>query len=88
MGKLLQPKFGILKIILDAVASGRIRDVILCPMSIGYDKVIETESYVNELLGTPKQKESLFQLVNNVNILQVRIACGRMMTNGLHIIFS
>jgi glycerol-3-phosphate O-acyltransferase len=48
-----------------------VRDVIIVPMSIGYDKVIETESYVSELLGTPKEKESLFQLVNNANILQV-----------------
>ncbi|KND00860.1 uncharacterized protein SPPG_03964 [Spizellomyces punctatus DAOM BR117] len=72
IGKLLQPKFGILKIILDAIASGRVRDAILVPMSIGYDKVIETESYVNELLGTPKEKESLFQLLNNVNILQFK----------------
>ncbi|KAJ3296892.1 hypothetical protein HK104_001043, partial [Borealophlyctis nickersoniae] len=69
IGKLLQPKFGILKIIMDAVLAGRVKDVILVPMAIGYDKVIETESYVNELLGTPKQKESLFQLLNNINIL-------------------
>ena len=40
-------------------------------MSIGYDRVIETESYVSELLGTPKEKETLFQLLNNINILQV-----------------
>ncbi|KAI9105789.1 hypothetical protein DFS34DRAFT_28852 [Phlyctochytrium arcticum] len=72
MGKLLQPKFGILKIILDAIASGRVRDAIIVPMSIGYDKVIETESYVNELLGTPKQKESLTQLLGNANILQFK----------------
>ncbi|KAJ3176524.1 hypothetical protein HDU87_005218 [Geranomyces variabilis] len=72
IGKLLQPKFGILKIVLDAVAAGRVKDVILVPMSIGYDKVIETESYVNELLGTPKQKESLKGLLNSVNILQFK----------------
>ncbi|KAJ3150380.1 hypothetical protein HDU89_003160 [Geranomyces variabilis] len=72
IGKLLQPKFGILKIVLDAVAASRVKDVILVPMSIGYDKVIETESYVNELLGTPKQKESLKGLLNSVNILQFK----------------
>ncbi|KAI8909284.1 hypothetical protein DFJ77DRAFT_512992 [Powellomyces hirtus] len=72
IGKLLQPKFGILKIVLDAVASGRVKDVIIVPMSLGYDKVIETESYVNELLGTPKQKESLAGLFNSLNILQFK----------------
>ena len=35
MGKLLQPKLGILKIIMDAVESGRLKDVIIVPMSIG-----------------------------------------------------
>jgi len=32
-------------------------DCWLCPISLQYDKVIETESYVNELLGNPKEKE-------------------------------
>ncbi|KAI9017525.1 acyltransferase-domain-containing protein [Gaertneriomyces semiglobifer] len=72
MGKLLQPKLGFLKIVQEAVSSGRVKDCILVPMSIGYDKVIETESYVNELLGTPKQKESLFQLLTSANILQFK----------------
>jgi glycerol-3-phosphate O-acyltransferase len=71
IGKLLQPKFGILKIIQEAVLSGRVKDAIIVPMSIGYDKVIETGSYASELLGSPKEKESLFQLLNNINILQV-----------------
>ncbi|KAJ3104187.1 hypothetical protein HDU97_009442 [Phlyctochytrium planicorne] len=72
IGKLLQPKFGILKIILEAILSKRVEDCIIVPMSIGYDKVIETESYVSELLGTPKEKESLLQLMNNLNILQFK----------------
>lgn len=71
MGKLLQPKFGILKIVLNAVLSGRIKDAYIVPMSIGYDKVIETSSYVSELLGTPKEKESLSQLLSNLNLLNV-----------------
>ncbi|KAK6098230.1 hypothetical protein MT418_002278 [Batrachochytrium dendrobatidis] len=71
-GKPLQPKFGVLKIILDAVWNQRVSDLIIVPVSIGYDKVIETPSYADELLGTPKQKESLVQLLNNVNILQLK----------------
>ncbi|KAI8924622.1 hypothetical protein BC831DRAFT_464859 [Entophlyctis helioformis] len=68
-GKPLQPKFGVLKIMMDAVWSGRVADAMIVPVSIGYDKVIETPSYADELLGTPKQKESLGQLLNSVNIL-------------------
>lgn len=33
-GKLLPPKFGVLKTMLDAVLSGRTSDVLLCPVSI------------------------------------------------------
>ncbi|KAJ3199272.1 hypothetical protein HDU82_000582 [Entophlyctis luteolus] len=72
IGKLLQPKFGIMKIILEAVLSGRVTDCMIVPMSIGYDKVIETGSYVSELLGVPKQKESLYQLMSNMNILSLK----------------
>ncbi|ORY52918.1 putative acyltransferase [Rhizoclosmatium globosum] len=69
IGKLLQPKFGIMKIIMESVLSGRVGDCIIVPMSIGYDKVIETGSYVSELLGAPKEKESLYQLFTNMNVL-------------------
>lgn len=38
-GKLLNPKFGILRIILDSVISGRVKDALVVPISIGYDRV-------------------------------------------------
>ena len=45
----------------------------LVPVSIGYDKVIETPTYVSELLGSPKEKESLLQLMNSgFNLLQLK----------------
>lgn len=64
-GKLLPPKFGILSFVLDSVLSGRVEDTIICPVSTQYDKVIETEGYVNELLGMPKKKENLADLLSN-----------------------
>jgi glycerol-3-phosphate O-acyltransferase len=48
------------------------RDVIFVPVQLGYDKVIETPSYVNELLGTPKEKESIFQLFSSLNVFQLK----------------
>jgi glycerol-3-phosphate O-acyltransferase len=62
-GKLLPPKFGFLKFCLDVVLEKLVEDVLIVPVSIGYDKVIETSSYVNEMLGTPKEKESIAQLI-------------------------
>jgi 1-acyl-sn-glycerol-3-phosphate acyltransferase len=71
IGKLLQPKFGFLKIILSAFFSKRIEDAIIVPISIDYDRVIETASYVDELLGKPKEQESLLMMLSNINILGV-----------------
>ncbi|QSS53659.1 male sterility protein [Histoplasma capsulatum var. duboisii H88] len=72
-GKLLTPKFGILSFILDSVASGRIEDAIICPVSTQYDKVIETESYISELLGQPKQKENLLDFLNSSSVLSLKL---------------
>jgi glycerol-3-phosphate O-acyltransferase len=72
-GKLLQPKFGILSFLLESVLSGRVEDAIVCPVSTQYDKVIEVDSYVSELLGQPKQKESLAQFLNASNVLSLKL---------------
>ncbi|KAI9592107.1 acyltransferase-domain-containing protein [Syncephalis fuscata] len=71
-GKLLQPKFGILKLILEGLQSGRTSDCVIVPMSIGYDRVIETETYAHELLGQPKKKESLQGVFNSTKLLQLK----------------
>ena len=64
-GKLLPPKFGILSFILDSILSGRVEDTIICPVSTQYDKVVETEGYVTELLGVPKKKENLADFLSS-----------------------
>jgi len=68
-GKLLRPKMGVLGVVVDSILSGKIKDAVIVPMSIGYDKVIETESYVKELLGGTKERESLRELLRNANLL-------------------
>lgn len=73
-GKLLPPKFGILKFVLDTVLSGRTDDCIICPVSTQYDKVIETEGYVTELLGVPKKKENLADFLSGgSSVLSLRL---------------
>lgn len=69
-GKLLKPKMGILNIITEACLKGQIKDAYLVPVSIGYDKVIETEQYVTELLGVPKEKESIGALLRSTQLLK------------------
>ncbi|KAI0396056.1 acyltransferase-domain-containing protein [Xylariaceae sp. FL0594] len=73
-GKLLPPKFGILSFILDSILSGRVKDAIICPVSTQYDKVIETEGYVTELLGVPKKKENLADfLTGGSSVLSLKL---------------
>ncbi|CAI2170937.1 2421_t:CDS:10 [Funneliformis geosporum] len=71
-GKLLPPKLGVLKIVLECILTERAKDCWIVPMSIQYDKVIETETYVNELLGNPKERESLWGIVTNTRLLQLK----------------
>src|SRR6201995_4278496 len=76
-GKLLPPKFGILGFILDSILSGRVQDAIICPVSTQYDKVIETEGYVTELLGVPKKKENLADFLSGGSaVLSLRLGRG------------
>ncbi|KAF7729552.1 hypothetical protein EC973_004227 [Apophysomyces ossiformis] len=70
--KLLTPKLGILKVVLDAFVNGRFSDCYVVPISLGYDKIIETSSYANELLGNPKEKESLWGIITNTRLLQLK----------------
>ena len=72
-GKLLQPKFGILSFLLDSVMSGRVEDAYVCPVSSQYDKVLEVDSYVSELLGQPKQKENLRDFLSSSSALSLKL---------------
>lgn len=77
-GKLLGPKFGILSFYLDSLLSGRTEDVYICPVSMQYDRVIEVDSFVTELLGKPKQKENLADFLSASSLLAFkfgRIEC-------------
>ncbi|RMZ87194.1 hypothetical protein DV736_g5579, partial [Chaetothyriales sp. CBS 134916] len=68
-GKLLGPKFGILNFLLDSVLSGRTEDAYICPVSLQYDRVMEVDSYVTELLGKPKEKENLSSFLSATSVL-------------------
>ena len=72
-GKLLPPKFGILRFLLDSLLEGRVEDAIVCPVSTQYDKVIEVDSYISELLGTPKPKENLMNFLSASSILNLKL---------------
>lgn len=71
-GKLLAPKYGLLSMCLDAVVDGSIPDIHFVPVSIGYEKVIEADSYRAELAGAKKKKEDMGALLSSSRILRSR----------------
>ncbi len=71
-GKLMLPKKGLLSMILQGWESGASRDVIFVPVYMGYDMVVEEGSYVREMKGAPKEKESFWQLFRARKVLKNR----------------
>ena len=69
-GKLVLPKTGFLSILLQAHQEGFCKDLIFAPASIAYDRVMEEKSYIEELGGGTKEKESLRQIVKARRFLQ------------------
>lgn len=69
-GRLLPPKTGMLAMTLQAVTKGVNRPVSIVPVYIGYEHVMEVGSYLKELKGTSKEKESFFNLFSVIRKLK------------------
>jgi glycerol-3-phosphate O-acyltransferase len=61
-GKLLPPKLGMLSMILDFYRQGEVGNFYFAPLSMEYGKLFEGQSYIDELRGGEKQKESIFAM--------------------------
>jgi glycerol-3-phosphate O-acyltransferase len=71
-GKLMPPKFGLLNMVVDAVLGVPDPPSWFVPVSIGYERVIEGESYERELQGGEKQKEDAAGLFKSRDVLRHR----------------
>ncbi|KAI9914726.1 hypothetical protein PsorP6_007276 [Peronosclerospora sorghi] len=82
-GRVGKPRLGFLSMLLNYVkktqrseglVNNRKKTVLLVPLSLDYDKVYEVDGYVNQLLGKPKEKESLAGFLRSVwDLLSVRL---------------
>ncbi len=68
-GRLIMPKFGITNFLLEAVDEGYSEDLFFVPISINYDRVLEENSYVKELKGKDKKKETFGGVLKNLKVL-------------------
>ncbi|KAM9316725.1 dihydroxyacetone phosphate acyltransferase [Gastrophryne carolinensis] len=67
--KTLNPKFGLLSVIMEPFFKGEVFDTYLVPVSISYERILEESLYAYELLGVPKPKESTSGLIKARKIL-------------------
>ena len=65
-GRLLPPKGGSLAMTVRAYLRQPTRPVLFQPVYIGYEKLMEGASYLDELSGKPKEKESIWQLLTGI----------------------
>lgn len=71
-GKLLPPKFGLLGMIVEAALTVEQRRVEFVPISIGYERIVETGAYERELSGGEKVKEDAAGLLRSTDVLRHR----------------
>jgi glycerol-3-phosphate O-acyltransferase len=84
-GKLLEPKFGLLNMIVDASLALPQRQVYFVPVSIGYERVIEARAYEHELRGGEKPKEDAAGLLKTPELLlhrygRINLQVGQILT--------
>lgn len=69
-GRLLQPKTGMLAMTVQSMLRGIDRPVTLVPVYLGYEHVMEVNTYLSELQGSGKQKESVFGVLKAIRNLR------------------
>jgi glycerol-3-phosphate O-acyltransferase len=78
-GKMVMPKFGLLSMLIQAYKKNACDDLAAIPVFIGYDRVIEGDSYLKELGGVPKEREKTSDVIKSHKILRRRY--GRVYMN-------
>lgn len=71
-GRLLHPKAGMLSMTVRSYLRSPTRPVVFQPIYIGYERLVEGQSYTAELSGKQKKTESLFDLFKVFGILRKR----------------
>lgn len=78
-GRLLQPRTGMLSMTVRSYLRDPKRPVVFLPVYFGYERVVEANTYVGELSGRPKQKESILDLLRATRVLREKF--GRVHVN-------
>ncbi len=71
-GRMLHPKTGMLAITLRSFLRSSRLPIVFVPVYIGYERVLEGRTYLGELRGASKKKESIFDLFKVIGALKLR----------------
>ncbi|MGV8917519.1 MAG: glycerol-3-phosphate 1-O-acyltransferase PlsB [Pseudomonas sp.] len=71
-GRMLQPKPGMLAITLRSFLRNSRMPIVFVPVYIGYERVLEGRTYLGELRGASKKKESIFDMFKVFGALKQR----------------
>jgi glycerol-3-phosphate O-acyltransferase len=65
-GRLLSPRTGMLSMTVRSYVLEPKRPVMFMPVYFGYERIVEGRTYIGELSGQPKEKESIFVLLKSL----------------------
>ena len=78
-GRLLQPKTGMMSMTVRSFLRDPVRPVVFLPVYFGYERIVEANTYIGELSGQPKEKESWLDLLRALRVLREKF--GRVHVN-------
>ena len=73
-GRLLPPRTGMLSMTVRAYLRDPTRRVVFMPVYFGYERIVEGRTYIGELSGRPKEKESVLGLIKStISVLRSKL---------------
>ena len=69
-GRLLEPQGGMLVMTVNSYVRSPQRPIVFVPIYFGYEKLIEGDSFISELGGAEKKKESIGGLISSIKALR------------------
>lgn len=69
LGKLMPPKYGLLKYVLEGCHNSGAQNIHIIPVTVTYDLIRDAEEYAREQAGYPKAPESLSWLIGYIRSL-------------------
>jgi glycerol-3-phosphate O-acyltransferase len=71
-GRLQSPRTGMLSMTVRSYLKEPKRPVVFMPVYFGYERIVEGRTYIGELSGRPKEKESVLGLIKSLSVLRSR----------------